>query len=226
MKTIDFPQAMWQPPCTDASKLTTREKIILLKASKHSPQCTFPPWTTEPSQEEFQGPAYEDPFEFRLSMAQQEDLSDWLRPSPSWQEWKSSLTGDLDLVQDATDDCSIVASISAACARSERLEQDHGTFLSAIMFPSARPSPNGKYIFRLNFNGCCRRVVTDDRLPSSVPQYSIHIKSRNRANVIWPALLEKAYLKVLGGYAFPGSNSGTDLWILLGWIPEQVHLKG
>ncbi|KAF3484128.1 calpain-7 [Arthroderma uncinatum] len=85
-------------------------------------------------------------------------------------------------------------------------------------------SPSGKYIFRLYFNGCYRKVVIDDMLPASKTLRSLHVIDRNNPTAIWPALVEKVYLKVRGGYDFPGSNSGTDLWILTGWIPEQVFL--
>lgn len=94
------------------------------------------------------------------------------------------------------------------------------------------PSPNGKYILRLHFNGCDRKVVIDDRLPSArIPTAdgqstdkirSLHVVDRNDRDGLWAALVEKAYLKVRGGYNFPGSNSGTDLWVLSGWIPEQL----
>lgn len=66
--------------------------------------------------------------------------------------------------------------------------------------------------------------MIDDRLPSSKTTRSLHVIDRNNSNFLWPALVEKAYLKVRGGYDFPGSNSGTDLWVLTGWIPEQVFL--
>lgn len=66
--------------------------------------------------------------------------------------------------------------------------------------------------------------MIDDRLPSSKTTRSLHVIDRNNSNFLWPALVEKAYLKVRGGYDFPGSNSGTDLWVLTGWIPEQVCL--
>jgi calpain-7 len=67
-------------------------------------------------------------------------------------------------------------------------------------------------------------VVIDDRLPSSRTSRLLHVVDRNNPSLLWPALVEKAYLKVRGGYDFPGSNSGTDLWVLSGWIPEQVFL--
>ena len=86
-------------------------------------------------------------------------------------------------------------------------------------------SCSGKYVFRLHFNGCYRKVTIDDRLPSSRTARSLHVVDRNNPQLLWPALIEKAYLKVRGGYDFPGSNSGTDIWILTNWIPEQLFLQ-
>jgi calpain-7 len=85
-------------------------------------------------------------------------------------------------------------------------------------------SASSKYILRLFFNGCYRRVVIDDFLPASTDSRIFHVIDRCNPGYLWPALVEKAYLKVRGGYDFPGSNSGTDLAVLTGWLPEQVFL--
>ena len=85
-------------------------------------------------------------------------------------------------------------------------------------------SANGKYVFKLYFNGCWRRVEVDDLLPSSKTGRVLHVVDRRHRRLLWPALVEKAYLKVRGGYDFPGSNSGTDLAVLTGWLPQQVFL--
>lgn len=67
-------------------------------------------------------------------------------------------------------------------------------------------------------------MVIDDLLPTSSTSRVLHVVDRLNSNLLWPALVEKAYLKTRGGYDFPGSNSGTDLAILTGWIPEQIFL--
>ena len=82
----------------------------------------------------------------------------------------------------------------------------------------------GKYVLRMYFNGCWRRVQVDDRLPTSSSARVLHVIDRSNPGLLWPALVEKAYLKVRGGYDFPGSNSGTDLAVITGWIPQQVFL--
>ncbi len=86
-------------------------------------------------------------------------------------------------------------------------------------------SDNGKYMMRLNFNGCFRKVIVDDYLPTLKVPRCLHVIDRNNPGLLWPALVEKACLKVRGGYNCAGSNAGTDLWMLTGWIPEQVFLQ-
>ena len=204
----------------------------------------FPPWTSEPSPDEFAlipgDQPYSDGIELSLSDFQREVFNGWKRPAealppPAWLSNEEVNPGPsmeysnkIDVVQDAATDCSVVASLCAGVARAER---SHAKILRSVLHPydseAARPtmSENGKYIVRLNFNGSYRKVVIDDTLPTSRTTRVIHVVDRRNPGLLWPALLEKAYLKVRGGYDFPGSNSGTDLWILSGWIPEQVFLQ-
>ena len=181
---------------------------------------------------------YVDKTDFNLSPKQLDILDDWKPPQEALPPPHMRLehatgpplmqvTSPTDFVQDAAADCSVVASM---CAGMARVENGFPSLLSGILYPYDESnrisdiSPNGKYVVRLNFNGCFRKVEIDDRLPVTTNNRLLHIVDRNNPRLLWPALLEKAYLKVRGGYDFPGSNSGTDLWILTGWLPEQILL--
>ncbi|CAK7262641.1 cysteine protease [Sporothrix epigloea] len=232
--------------------LTNREQIILLKSSKlHG--SVFPPWEAAPGEDVFSlastdGNLYVDATRFSMSSQQGEIFAGWKRPGElltealSVQDPLSSgfdkidiadklmvTRSEPDLVQDITADCSVVASL-CAIAQFANDHRDQASILATIIRPfdaiNGQPllSENGKYIFRLQFNGAFRKVVIDDRLPSSKSR-SLFVVDRQNPYLLWPALLEKAYLKLYGGYEFPGGNSGTDLWILTGWIPEQVFLQ-
>lgn len=151
------------------------------------------------------------------------------RSKESWEAALMAPDGVCDLVQDITTDCSVVASLCAAMkilllgtsgtpvshlgvlhplifdTRTDTMTDISLQLLSTLMFPfdheNKRPrvSPNGKYIFRMHFNGCFREVVVDDRLPVSKTQYgrNLFVVDRRNPDLLWPALMEKAYLSTL-----------------------------
>jgi len=124
-------------------------------------------------------------------------------------------------------DCSFISSL-CICAAFERRFQRR--LVTSLVYPrdaQGQPvyNPHGKYLVRLWLNGVARAVVVDDRLPvdaegnllcshTDCPQFL----------ELWVAVIEKAYMKLCGGYDFPGSNSGIDLFSLTGWIPERLFL--
>ncbi|KAH8880751.1 cysteine proteinase [Thozetella sp. PMI_491] len=234
-----------RPPVPESTRqLSTAEKTVVLKSSKLHGK-VFRPWDTPPDPTAFSissggdgGPVFVDDTIFSLSEEQKEIFAGWKRPVDI-----SSLMGSLgsngpdnlmvangecDLAQDLATDCSVVASLAAAM---RHLGPQKSSLLPGLMYPfdtdAMRPavSKNGKYIFRMYFNGCWRQVVIDDRLPSSSTGRTIYVVDKRNPQLVWPALIEKAYLKIRGGYDFPGSNSATDLYALTGWIPEQIFLQ-
>ncbi|KAG5975433.1 hypothetical protein E4U55_007690 [Claviceps digitariae] len=232
------PRAIQSPSILSASKASD----ILIQSSRLH-KCEFPPWNQDPASIDFErnldnSPGFIDDTVFTLSPAQMENFAAWVKPDElfkidskfcqqSHEHVMMQTSDDSDLVQDITTDCSVVASLSAAY---NVLVGKHAV-LSSIFYPfdhiEGRPrlSASGKYVIKLNFNGCARQVTIDDRLPSSRTDRALFVVDRHNSCLLWPALLEKAYLKVRGGYDFPGSNSGTDLWVLIGWIPEQIFLQ-
>lgn len=119
-------------------KLTTRENIIILEGSKLN-GFVFKPWIDVPASEEFKLDQGEVPFTdvtpLPLSEGQLESFDGWKRPQDALASLRPSPAGDalpaeavmhipeeMDLVQDMTSDCSVVASL---CAGTSRVERGH-----------------------------------------------------------------------------------------------------
>ncbi|KZV68756.1 cysteine proteinase [Peniophora sp. CONT] len=138
---------------------------------------------------------------------------EWRQPVEPWVD-ATAVEGE-DIAQRIAD-CSLHASVVAALGHSRR-------FVTETSIPSLCTRVGG-YDLDVYFNGCRRRISIDPQLPYDRTGKLMCMASKRTTN-LWPALLEKAYLKLYGGYDFPGSNSGVDLHTLLGWIPEHIRFK-
>jgi calpain-7 len=131
-------------------------------------------------------------------------------------------------------ECSFIASL-CTCANYER--KFHKPLVSSILYPQAKDiksgklqpmyNPNGKYMVKLWLNGSPRCVIVDDYLPidkhgNILCSQATSCTTSNNKLELWVCLIEKAYMKLCGGYNFPGSNSGVTLFAITGWIPEQI----
>ena len=76
---------------------------------------------------------------------------------------------------------------------------------------------------KLFVNGTWRGVRIDDYFPMN--QNGFWLCAYSSRGKLWVSLIEKAYLKLNGGYDFDGSNSSRDLYYLTGWLPEKFRLN-
>jgi len=178
----------------------------------------------------FQG-TYNDNTKFELSTSMKK-----LGPFVKWVKISElSLSGNTVLIspklsaaslkQGKIGDCSLICSMAvSADYEFRRFPGKVPPLLSKLVFPD-KPSISGKYNVTLNFNGCKRSVTIDDRIPYDINSGKpLTCTSKVQNMKIWlPTLVEKAYMKMMGGYDFPGSNSGVDMHTLFGWIPERVN---
>ncbi|KAF7350967.1 Calpain catalytic domain-containing protein [Mycena sanguinolenta] len=215
----------------------------------------FPLWDESFPSNTSTSALFEDPDgEMGLSPEQSKVLPVWRRPAVSEgdgaiADWRLRPR---DILQHIITDCSVCASISVCLEHNQRFGHEHIRLFSpqaaleiGVGLMSMSDRAQGRYDLRLLFNGAWRRcvltvqtaseltavlgaTVIDDKLPhhpttgalvcmSSVP---VHGQS-----ITWPSLLEKGFMKLMGGYDFPGSNSSIDLHTLVGWIPEHLETK-
>ncbi|KAL3810611.1 hypothetical protein ACHAXA_010569 [Cyclostephanos tholiformis] len=224
----------------------TREEIEVLLWSSRIASGVFQPWIDEEVRAYNFSPdkPWEDPDcvlkPLKLSKEQKVRFPNWARPSEiiAMRDKKTpkplrnitmikAITPDT-IKQSCVSDCSFIAGICVAAEFERRFNRRLVTSLIHPQSPdTGMPIYNekGVYIVKLWFNGVERRVLVDDFLPvdENGELLCSHTENNDGCLELWVPILEKAYMKLCGGYDFPGSNSGVDLFCLMGWIPERIY---
>lgn len=191
---------------------TEEEKLVLLHTSKINRR-DYVPFMSVDLSERFQ---YSIPFTDKdgpltLSPKQKRDFYKFARPEELCSDpciVYGPAPNYLSIKQTVISDCSFVASLAVSASYEKRFGRK---LVTAIIYPQSKDrkpiyNPFGKYMIKLHVNGVARKVIIDDSLP--IDRYGRLLCSySSNKNEFWISLLEKAYMKVMGGYDFPGSNS-------------------
>ncbi|KIK39167.1 hypothetical protein CY34DRAFT_770204 [Suillus luteus UH-Slu-Lm8-n1] len=181
-----------------------RNQLSVLKKSSIINQNYIPLATSSPSDSHTS--PFTDP-NAQPSLGSVSPSSTWKRPSNLI---PTSPLLPSDIIQNIVNDCSVCASIAVCIQHNLR-------FKSNLLLSSLSSSDDGRHELKVLVNGDFRRVIIDDRLPFDANDKLVGI-STGAKNQLWPSLVEKAYMKLMGGYDFLGS-------VLTGWIPEHIDLR-
>ncbi|KAI8912123.1 hypothetical protein DFJ77DRAFT_520421 [Powellomyces hirtus] len=214
-------------PSSHHSSTLSASEVQVLKQSSYINGKIYLPWSERDGKEALmcRGIYTDDDGRLALSPQQRLQFSQWMRAGDILGTVMMLPEHSTSIVQDVVTDCSVVASLSVSAAYERNFAKQ---LVTSCIFPqnaAAVPTynPDGKYVVKLILNGVARQVVVDDFLP--VDKKSNPLCAFSEDGSLWPSILEKAYLKVWGGYGFPGSNSGIDLHAMTGWIPENIFFK-
>ncbi|XP_027543440.1 androglobin isoform X7 [Neopelma chrysocephalum] len=86
----------------------------------------------------------------------------------------------------------------------------------------------GKYVLKLYWMGCWRKIIVDDTMPFSEEE-NLLLPATACQNELWPMLLSKALIKVANTSIHETGKRELDeftvLHTLTGWIPEVIPLQ-